>query len=433
VPVHAQARSAAEQQIIATAERVLPAGSFGNMAGDIVVREGKGARVWDESGKEYVDFLLGSGPMLVGHAHPEVTKAVQDQVAMGTTFFANNRQGIALAEAIVDAVPCAEQVRFTSTGTEADLYAMRAVRAYRKRDKILKFEGGYHGMSDYALMSLAPKKPGNSTRPTPDSAGIPSSVQDEMVIAPYNDPDALASLLGEHHDTIAGVIIEPFQRIIPPQPGFLAAVRELTAKHKIPLVFDEVVTGFRLAYGGAQEYYKVTPDLCSLGKVIGGGFPLAAVAGKAEIMAHFDQAKVGDDGFLKQIGTLSGNPVAAAAGIASMAILKRPGAYEKIHATGRKLMAALDEELKRAGIKAQILGEPPLFDVVFTELQTPIRNYRDILTGDTQMAKRFNALLRERGILKGEQKYYVSLAHTDADVAFTIDAWRDAIPLLKRG
>ena len=433
MPVHAQARSAAEQQIIATAERVLPAGSFGNMAGDIVVREGKGARVWDESGKEYVDFLLGSGPMLVGHAHPEVTKAVQDQVALGTTFFANNRQGIALAEAIVDAVPCAEQVRFTSTGTEADLYAMRAVRAYRKRDKILKFEGGYHGMSDYALMSLAPKKPGNSTRPTPDSAGIPSSVQDEMVIAPYNDADALASLLGEHHDTIAGVIIEPFQRIIPPQPGFLAAVRELTAKHKIPLVFDEVVTGFRLAYGGAQEYYKVTPDLCSLGKVIGGGFPLAAVAGKAEIMAHFDQAKVGDDGFLKQIGTLSGNPVAAAAGLASMAILKRPGAYEKIHATGRKLMAALDEELKRAGIKAQILGEPPLFDVVFTDLQTPIRNYRDILTGNTQMAKRFNALVRERGILKGEQKYYVSLAHTDADVAFTIDAWRDAIPLLKRG
>src|SRR4051812_29506858 len=280
--VDAQTETDVQGAVVATARRVLPGGTFGNYAAEVVIREGKGGRVWDESGKEYVDFLLGSGPMLVGHAHPEVTKAVQDQVGLGTTFFANNRQGIALAEAIVDAVPCAEQVRFTSTGTEADLYAMRAVRAFRKRDKILKFEGGYHGMSDYALMSLAPKKPGNSTRPTPDSAGIPSSVQDEMVIAPYNDPDALASLLGEHHDTIAGVIIEPFQRIIPPQPGFLAAVRELTAKHKIPLVFDEVVTGFRLAYGGAQEYYKVTPDLCSLGKVIGGGFPLAAVAGKAE-------------------------------------------------------------------------------------------------------------------------------------------------------
>src|SRR3954469_4133623 len=192
--------------LIDEAKRVLPGGSFGNMPAEVILRAGKGGRIWDENGKEYVAFLLGSGPMFIGQGHPEVTAAVQSQLPHGTTYFGNNRHGIALARAIVDAVPCAEQVRFVCTGTEADLYAMRAVRAYRKRDKILKFEGGYHGMSDYALMSLAPKKPGNSTRPTPDSAGIPSSVQDEMVIAPYNDPDALGSLLGEHHDTIAGVI-----------------------------------------------------------------------------------------------------------------------------------------------------------------------------------------------------------------------------------
>jgi glutamate-1-semialdehyde 2,1-aminomutase len=184
-----------------------------------------------------------------------------------------------------------------------------------------------------------------------------------------------------------------------------------------------------LAYGGAQEYYGVVPDLCTLGKVIGGGFPLAAIAGKTEIMAHFDKNKVGDERFLVQIGTLSGNPVAAAAGLATMAILKRPGAYERIHGTGKELMAALGRLLSEAGIPAQISGEPPLFDVVFTD--QPVRDYRGTLAGDPELMRRFNALLRERGILKGESKYYISLAHTDDDIAFTIEAWRDAIKALK--
>jgi glutamate-1-semialdehyde 2,1-aminomutase len=228
---------------------------------------------------------------------------------------------------------------------------------------------------------------------------------------------------------LAGVIVEPFQRVIPPAPGFLAALRKITAENGVPLIFDEVVTGFRLAYGGAQEYYGVVPDLCTLGKVIGGGFPLAAIAGKAEIMAHFDKSKVGDENFLVQIGTLSGNPVAAAAGLATMAILKRPGAYEQIHATGRELMGALRDRLQRAGIPAQVTGEPPLFDVVFTD--QPIRDYRSTLSGDAELMRRFNALLRERGILKGESKYYISLAHTPEDVRFTIAAWESAIKALK--
>src|SRR6266851_5306436 len=217
-----------ELGIIETAKRVLPGGTFGNVAGDIVIREGKGGRVWDESGNEYVDFLLGSGPMLVGHAHPEETAA---------------------------ALPCAEQVRFVSSGSEADLYAMRVARAFRKRDKILKFEGGYHGMSDYALISLAPKRPGNFPQGVPDSAGIPHSVREEMLVAPFNDIETVASLIREHRDELAGIIIEPFQRLIPPAPGFLQALRKITAEHGIPLIFDEVVTGFRFAYGGAQEYY----------------------------------------------------------------------------------------------------------------------------------------------------------------------------------
>jgi glutamate-1-semialdehyde 2,1-aminomutase len=416
--------------LIDTANRVLPGGTFGNMAGDVVIREGRGGRVWDEDGKEYVDFLLGSGPMLVGHAHPEVTAAAQARIAQGTTFFANNRWGIELAEAIVAAVPCAEQVRFVSTGSEADLYAMRAARAFTRRDKILKFEGGYHGMSDYSLMSLAPKRTANFPAAIPDSAGIPRSLRDEMLIAPFNNIDAVTSIVREHREEIAAIILEPFQRIIPPAPGFLQALRKLTQDNDIPLIFDEVVTGFRLAYGGAQDYYGVEPDLCTLGKVIGGGFPLAAIAGKAEIMAHFDKGKVGDEAYLMQIGTLSGNPVAAAAGLATLDILRRPGAYEQIFATGRELMQTLDGLMKQAGIPAQVIGEPPLFEVVFTTDTSPIRDYAGTARGDKAIAGRFNALLRERGILKGEQKYYVSLAHTEDDIRHTREAWASAIKVL---
>jgi len=417
--------------LLEEARRVLPGGSFGNMPAEVVLKEGKGGRIWDEGGREYVDYLLGSGPMFVGHAHPEVTAAVQAQVPLGTTFFGNNRHGIALAEAICDAVPCADQVRFVCSGTEADLYAMRAVRAFRKRDKILKFEGGYHGMSDYALMSMAPKNPGNFPRAIPDSAGIPKSVRDEMLIAAFNDVDMVESLIKEHKDELAGVIVEPFQRLLPPQPGFLQALRRITKEHDIPLIFDEVVTGFRFAYGGAQEYYGVTPDVCTLGKIVGGGYALAAIAGRADIMAHFDRLAMADEDFLFQVGTLSGNPIASIAGLATLEVLKRPGAYEQVFATGRELMKALGDILKKAGIKATVVGEPPLFDVIFTD--QPIKDYRDTLKGDKAIATRFNKLLRERGIMKGESKYYVSLAHTRADIDHTIRAWTEAAAELKKG
>jgi len=305
---------------------------------------------------------------------------------------------------------------------------MRAARAFTRRDKILKFEGGYHGMSDYSLMSLAPKRPGNFPQPVPDSAGIPRSLRDEILIAPFNDLQVAASLVREHRQELAGVILEPLQRIIPPAPGFLEGLRRITAENGVLLIFDEVVTGFRLAYGGAQEYYGVVPDLCTLGKVIGGGFPLAAIAGRADIMAHFDRGAVGDDGFMMQVGTLSGNPVAAAAGMATLAILQRPGAYERLFATGRELMRTLAELLQRNGTAAQVTGEPPLFDVVFSP--EPVRDYRGTLRGDAGMLRRFNALMRERGVLKGEQKYYVSLAHTPEDVRHTCDAWDSAITAL---
>lgn len=414
--------------LIDEAKRVLPGGSFGNMPAEVMLRAGKGGRIWDEHGKEYVDFLLGSGPMFIGHDNPEVTAAVQSQLPLGSTFFGNNRHGVALAREICDAVPCADQVRFVCTGTEADLYAMRAARAFRRRDKILKFEGGYHGMSDYALMSMAPKNPGNFPRAIPDSAGIPKSVADEMLVAAFNDVDMVESLIREHKDELAGVIVEPFQRLLPPAPGFLQALRRITSEHDIPLIFDEVVTGFRFAHGGAQEYYGVTPDLCTLGKIVGGGYALAAVAGRADIMKHFDKLAVPEEDFLFQVGTLSGNPVAAVAGLATLEILKRPGAYEQVFKTGRTLMAALSDILRKAGLKATVIGEPPLFDVVFTD--QPIRDYRDTLKGDKAVAAKFNKALRERGIMKGESKYYVSLAHTQADIDHTIGAWTEAAKLL---
>ncbi len=417
-------RSEKELDLVAMARRVLPGGSFGNLSSDIIIAEGKGGRVWDVSGNQYVDFLLGSGPMFIGHAHSDVAAAVQAQIPRGVTFFANNERGIRLAAAIVDAVPCAEKVRFTSTGTEADTYAMRVARAFRKRDKILKFEGGFHGMSEYGLQSMAPKRPGNFPQAAPDSPGIPRSVAGDMLIAPFNDPDMAASIIREHRDELAGVIVEPFQRLIPPRPGFLQALRAVTAECGIPLIFDEIVTGFRFAYGGAQEYYGVIPDICTLGKIVAGGFPLAAVTGRADIMRHFDRTEVGDD-VLPQIGTLSGNPVASAAGLATLEVLRRPGTYEGAFATGRRLMDGLAGMIRAAALPAQVIGEPVLFDIIFAT--GDVLDYRATLRQDLDALRRFNRAVREAGVLKGDTKCYVSTAHTDADVELALAAFQSAI------
>ncbi|SPH23341.1 Glutamate-1-semialdehyde 2,1-aminomutase [Defluviimonas aquaemixtae] len=399
------------------ARAVMPAGGFGNFDPSVFIRKGKGARVWDEDGREYVDYLIGSGPMLLGHGHPEVLEAVTTQLPMGMTFFANNAPAVELAEEICRAVACAEQVRFLSSGGEADMYAMRLARAFTGRDKMLKFEGGYHGMSAEAQMSLAPARLVNFPQAVPDSAGIPEAVRNEMMIAPFNDPDYLESLLAEHGDQIAGIIVEPLQRIIPPEKSFLQAVRSLCNRYGIVFVFDEVVTGFRFAYGGAQEEYGVTPDLCTLGKVIGGGFPLAAVAGRKDIMDHFDKAIVGDDKWLMMLGTLSGNPVAAVAGLKTMEILRRDGAYEQLKANGVRLMAMFRTHLDAAGVAHRIIGHPTLFDIVFTDRD--VRTYRDVLSADAGISARFNTVLRENGVFKSPGKVYPCLALTEADFEMT--------------
>jgi len=410
------------------ARQVLPGGTFGNLSAEVIIARGSGSRVWDQEGREYVDYLLGSGPMILGHGHPDVLQAVRAQLELGTTFFANSAPGIELAQAIVDAVPCADKVRYASSGSEADAFAMRLARAYTGRDKILKFEGGYHGYSDYGLMSLAPRKHANLPTPIPDSAGIPRSVSGEMLVAPFNDADAVEGLIREHKGEIAAVFMEPMQRLIEPRPGFLEAMRKLTLDNDILLVFDEIVTGFRLAYGGAQEYYGVVPDLCTLGKAIGGGFPLAAIAGRDDVMALFDAQRTGAERFVPQIGTLSGNPIAAAAGVATLEVLRRPGTYDRHREIGERLMNGLSQRLSAAGIAARVVGVPSTFDVVFGD--GDVRNYRDTQRGDPAVVARFNAVLRERGILKNASRYYVSTAHDERDLQHTFNAWDEAIAAL---
>ncbi|WP_297767747.1 aminotransferase class III-fold pyridoxal phosphate-dependent enzyme [uncultured Roseovarius sp.] len=415
--IHAQA------DWIARAREVLPAAGFGNFDASIVIARGEGSRVWDEDGNEYVDYLIGSGPMLLGHGHPEVMEAVLEQLPNGMTFFANNAKGIELAEAIVEAVPCCEQVRFVTSGGEADMYAIRLARAYTGKSKILKFEGGYHGMSAEAQMSLAPSTHVNFPTAVPDSAGIPRGVADEMLISPFNDLEAVASLLSEHKG-IAAIIVEPLQRIIPAQPGFLQGLRDLCDKHGVLLIFDEIVTGFRLAYGGAQERYGVTPDICTLGKIIGGGFPLAALGASSEIMAHFDKSVVGAENWLMQLGTLSGNPVASAAGLKTMEVLRRPGQYERLRELGQALMEMQASALTEQGIAHRICGDPTLFDIYFTDAD-PV-DYRSAKHGDPRLNETWNGALRANGVFKSPGKLYPSLALRTDDLEATRSAFKQA-------
>ena len=417
-----------QQNWIGRAGRVLPAATFGNFDSNIIISKGLGSRVWDEDGKEYTDYLIGSGPMLLGHGNEEVLDAVKKQLPNGLTFFANNSSGIELAEEICRAVTCAEQVRFVSSGSEADMYAIRLARAFTGREKILKFEGGYHGMSSEAQMSLAPIRQVNFPTAVPDSAGIPTSVKDDMIISQFNDLELTASLIDEYGPQIGAIIIEPLQRIIPPKEGFLQGLRALCDKHGILLVFDEIVTGFRLAYGGAQELYGVIPDICTLGKVIGGGFPLAAIAGKKEIMSHFDKSKAGD-GFLMQIGTLSGNPVASVAGLKTLEILRRKGQYEHFRKIGTQIQNLFSVALTKAGIDHQVVGDPTLFDVMFTSSE--VENYRHTQTVDSDLAARFNKELRVKGIFKAPGKVYPSLVLTEEDLKITENAINDAVKTIQ--
>lgn len=417
-------------ELINLAKDIFPGSNNGNPTSDLIISKAVGSKIWDINGNEYIDYLLGSGPMVIGHSHPKVVEAVRNQLNSGSTFFALNELSVELGQAIIDAVPCAEQIRYVTSGTEATMYAMRAVRAYTGKEKILKFEGAYHGMNDYSLMSLMPKTEVGYPVPSMDSAGIPNSIKNEVLIAPFNDFDTTKNIIDQYKEEIAGVIIEPFQRVIKPEPGFLQSIRNITNEYKIPLIFDEIVTGFRFSYGGAQEYYNVVPDLCTLGKIVAGGYPMAAIVGKRDFMEVFNQKSDVISPSLVQIGTLSGNPIACAAGLATLDVLRTENPYEKLFETGYFLQNSLKEIFNRNEIPAQVVGEGPVFDVYFCS--NGISNYRDTMKADKSILNSFTSNLINSGIFKGDTKYYVSTVHDATDIEKTIYAFEVAVAKLKK-
>lgn len=428
------ARSAAHQGLLDLAAETMPGGTLGyfRLPDDVtlVVREGRGSKVYDVDGREYVDYILGSGPMLIGHAHPDVIAAVTAQLARGTTFYLLTEEAIRLAERITQLAPCADQVRFTSTGNEAVSFALRLARAYRKRDKILKFEGGFHGVGDYAQYSVTPKGEPNYPYAQPESAGVPKVLDETVLIAPFNDLETTGRIIAQHADELAAVIIEPLQRTIVPKPGFLQGVRQITRDHAIPMMLDEVVTGFRLAPGGAQEYYEVECDIASYGKAVSGGYPLAAIGGRADIMALCDPRRSKEPDYVQISGTLNGNPVAATAGLATLDVLSRPGTYDRLRTIGNQVRDGLVEIGRRVGLPLQAPGEASVFQPLISEHEAT--DARTLAKQDARATYAFGVELVREGILMNPgSKMYLSTAHDEADVDRTLEAAERALRRVK--
>ena len=422
--------STLQQELLATSRELFPGGSSGLWSlpdeYQVVITHGRGGHVWDMTGREYIDCILGSGPVVIGHAHPAVVAAVQAQVEKGATYFLLNEPGIRLAEQVVDAVPCAEQIRFVSTGTEATFYAVRIARAYTGRNKVLKFEGALHGGNDYATMSTVPPRTSDYPHGIPDSSGIPQQVQDQVLVSEFNNLALTRELAHQHGDDLAAIIMEPLQRALNPEPGFLEAVRDLAHEVGALLIFDEIVTGFRLAWGGAQEYYGVEPDLAVLGKALGGGYPQAAVAGPAAIMEVVSSAIRGTPRYVWMGGTFSGNPLSAVAGLATLSVLQEEGSFARLHAIGAQVRSGLEALGREFGEPLQAIGAGPLLQVFFGE--GALRSYRDCLHTDNTKRIAFARELLRAGILTNPgEKLYFSLAHTDEDVGEILDRARTAL------
>ena len=436
MPIDVDEMEARAHDLLATAARYLPGACMGQNALppelSFVVDRGAGARLVDVRGRTYLDYVLGSGPLLLGHAHPAIVKAVQAQVARGSTFFWLSEPTIRLAEEVVRAVPCAEQVRFVSTGTEATMFAVRIARTVTRREKVLKFEGGWHGLHDYAMVGnwrVPSEQP--YPRPLPDVGGIPRGAVESVLVAPFNDLDTTARIVADHGDDLAAIIVEPLQRAIRPRPGFLAGLLDLTRRHGALLIFDEVVTGFRLAYGGAQEHYRVVPDLAVFGKALTAGFPLAAIAGRADVMATADPARKGSLDYAALSGTLSGNALACAAGRAALGELRRPGVYQQLHALGNRLRRGIAGLGAALGVPLQAIGDGPIAQVFFIDPAADLASERALRAADGKRAARFAMELLARGLfVLPHTKLYLSLAHSDADIDYTLDVMEDALRAL---
>lgn len=420
------------QELLSTAYHYL-GGSLGGLLTfprdkSFVIDYGRGGKFYDMDGKEYLDFVLASGPLILGHAHPAIVQAVQERIVKGTTFYALNAEAIQLAETLVKAIGCAERVKFATTGTEATHFALRLARAYTGREKILKFEGAFHGHHDHSIMSYAPEAPFvDFPQAVPYCAGIPTYVQDTVLIGQYNDIETTGAIIEEHHQDLAAVILEPYQRVIPPKPGFLESLRRITREFGIVLIFDEIVTGFRYMYGGAQDYYGVIPDLATFGKIIGGGFPLSAICGPAEIIALADAGRPKEQNYVYVSGTMNGNPVSAAASLATLKVLRQDGVYPVLHAKGEKMRSGLRAILNSLGIPAQVYGVGPWFDIIFSD--QPVENYRDYLASDTKKLADLRFELLKRGIFAWVLNF-ICTEHTDQDLDRALNIYEDSLRAL---
>jgi glutamate-1-semialdehyde 2,1-aminomutase len=384
----------------------------------VFIAKAKGSKIYDIDGNEYIDYVCSWGPMILGHAHPAVVKAVQNAAKKGTSFGAPTVAETELAKKICGAFPSIEKVRLVNSGTEAVMTAIRLARAYTRRDLLIKMAGCYHGHSDACLVAAGS---GLAENAVPSSAGVPEAIANLTIVIPYNDIDAVKKAFQIHKDKIAAVLVEPVAAnmgVVPPADGFLQAIRNLCNEEKSVLIFDEVITGFRVALGGAQGLFGVKADVTCLGKIIGGGLPLAAVGGQAKIMDML--APIGP---VYQAGTLSGNPIATAAANATLAILTKDDCYKKLENKSATLAEGLKEAAREANVPIVINRVGSLLSCFFTD--RPIRNFEDVKSTNIPQFKAFFAEMLSRGIYIAPSAYeamFVSLAHSKKDIKKTIEA-----------
>lgn len=394
-----------------------------------VVARAEGSHVWDEVGRAYIDVVLGSGPLILGHAHEAVKAAVSRQLQMGTTYYNMSSPAIELGEAILEAFPMYEQLRFTSGGSDATYMAIRLARAATGRNRVLKFEGAFHGFHDTSMMSLSPQQPPAFPRGTPSSDGVSKGTDHDVLVAPFNDLKRTAAIVRQHRSELAAIIVEPVQRDIVPESGFLTGLRQLADEAGALLIFDEVVTGFRFRYGGIHALYGVNADLTCLGKIIGGGLPLAAVAGPENIMNLVVSKGARQPVYFS--GTLSGNPLSAAAGLATLVQLRNDGVYEYLDEIGSRVRLGLEQAASAAGIEAQVTGFGSMFHLHLT--QGAISNYRDTLAGARSSLYKLHLGVLRRGVfINPGAKSYLSLAHDESDVEQIVNVFAESMAELNQ-
>jgi glutamate-1-semialdehyde 2,1-aminomutase len=417
--------------------RIFPGGSNGefNLPAElsIVIDQGKGCELRDSSGTTYLDFSMGWGSVLVGHARAEVAESVIRQAELGANFAYVNENSLALGEEICRLSPACDRVRFCASGTEATMYCQRLARAFTGRRMILKFEGAYHGANEVGVTSLFPDKLLAFPTPDPSSAGIPPATAEDILVAPYNDMETTGRIMAEHAGELAAVIVEPLQRCTPPREGFLESLRAACNEHGVLLIFDEVVTGFRLAYGGAQEFYGVIPDLVAYGKALGGGYPIGAFGGRADVMDLVREDHLGEPGYVWVASTLGGNPISTAAARAALGVFREPDCYQRLHDLGRYLRRGMRQVLDEHQEDAQVIGDGPLAQVVFSA--DPVFDYRSTKRGDGRKGRLLMLALFRRRIFLNPMgtKLYLSLAHSQAVCDAFLERFADALQAVNMG